>query len=251
MKILINFTTSQMLLSLTSGFLLSYRPRGATFLQPKRTIKDSVLFAENRRSLLQNIASFGALASQGMLLTSGSEKASALVEGNPVPKKAKALPEEYRQGTAALADIDENGVVPREAYIKLPSGVTYADLRVGKGEEATLGKKANLQWVLRRSNGYFVESSEVNDSVPFIFNVGDEKAAIAGVNEGVQGMRVGGVRRLLIPPSLAYVQGLEDDKPGPVPKGFGPKQQMRRVMNFRKDVPGEYVFLEVQLTRIR
>ena len=92
MKILINFATSQMLLSLTSGFLLSYRPRGATFLQPKRTIKDSVLFAENRRTLLQNIASFGALASQGMLLTSGSEKASALVEGNPVPKKAKALP---------------------------------------------------------------------------------------------------------------------------------------------------------------
>ena len=96
MKILINFATSQMLLSLTSGFLLSYRPRGATFLQPKRTIKDSVLFAENRRSLLQNIASFGALASQGMLLTSGSEKASALVEGNPVPKKAKALPGKCR-----------------------------------------------------------------------------------------------------------------------------------------------------------
>lgn len=42
--------------------------------------------------------------------------------------------------------------------------------------------------------------------------MGDEKAAIAGVNEGVEGMRVGGVRRILIPPSLAYVQGLEDDK---------------------------------------
>jgi len=47
------------------------------------------------------------------------------------------------------------------------------------------------------------------------------------------------------------VTGLEDDKPGPVPKGFGPKQQMRRVQNIRKDVPGEYIYLEIQLTRVR
>lgn len=62
---------------------------------------------------------------------------------------------------------------------------------------------------------------------------------------------MGGARRLLIPPSLAYVTGLEDGKPGPLPKGFGPKQQMRRVQEVRKDVPGEYIYLEVQLTRVR
>lgn len=62
---------------------------------------------------------------------------------------------------------------------------------------------------------------------------------------------VGGVRRLLIPPSLAYVDGLEDGKPGPLPAGFGPRQQMRRVMSARKDVPGEYLYLEVQVSRIR
>ena len=56
---------------------------------------------------------------------------------------------------------------------------------------------------------------------------------------------------MLIPPSLAYVQGLEDDKPGPVPSGYGPKQQMRRVQQVRKDVPGEYIYLEVQASRVR
>ena len=61
----------------------------------------------------------------------------------------------------------------------------------------------------------------------------------------------GGVRRLLIPPSLAFVEGLEDGKPGPLPAGFGPRQQMRRVMSARKDVPGEYLYLEVQVTRVR
>ena len=64
-------------------------------------------------------------------------------------------------------------------------------------------------------------------------------------------MKQGGTRRILIPPSLAYVEGLEDGKPGPMPAGFGPRQQMRRVQNVRKGVPGEYVFLEVQVTRVR
>jgi hypothetical protein len=44
---------------------------------------------------------------------------------------------------------------------------------------------------------------------------------------------------------------LEDGKPGPLPNGFGPRQQMRRVQDVRKDVPGEYIYLEVQLTRAR
>ena len=171
---------------------------------------------QSRKSFIQNILTGAAmvtgLSSLNALLL--PEEASALVEGYAPPSKnkSKTLPEEYRQGTAALADSDDNGVVPPEAYIKLPSGVTYADLRIGNGEEAVVGKKVNMQWVLRRSNGYYVEASKDNDSVPFIFKVGDSKAAIAGLNEGIQGMKVGGVRRLLIPPSLAYVEGLEDDK---------------------------------------
>ncbi|CAJ1958780.1 unnamed protein product [Cylindrotheca closterium] len=163
---------------------------------------------------------------------------------------SKALSEEYRQGTAALGDMDDQAPVPREAYKKLSSGVIYADLRPGNGEEVKEGSRVNLQWVLRKSNGYFVDSSEVNGSVPFIFTVGDG-SAIKGVDEGMRGMRAGGVRRLLIPPSLAYVDGLEDGKPGPLPVGFGPRQQMRRVQNARKDVPGEYVYIEVQVTRVR
>ena len=104
--------------------------------------------------------------------------------------------------------------------------------------------------MLRKSNGYFVDSSERNDSVPFIFTVGDGKA-IQGLDQAIRGMKVGGVRRILIPPSLAYVEGLEDGKPGPMPSGFGPRQQVRRIQTVRKDVPGEYVYLEVQLTRVQ
>jgi hypothetical protein len=163
---------------------------------------------------------------------------------------AKDLGEEYRQGTLALQDMDDQAPVPREAYKKLSSGVIYADLRPGKGPTVQEGSKVNMQWVLRKSNGYFVDSSAVQGSVPFIFTVGDG-SAIKGLDEGIRGIQEGGVRRILMPPSLAYVDGLEDGKPGPMPAGYGPRQQMRRVQTVRKDVPGEYVFLEVQVTRVR
>jgi len=193
--------------------------------------------------------------------------AYALVEGNAPPSKtgnanaalpmfapptkSKALGEEYRQGTAAMGDSIESEVLPREAYNKLDSGVIYADISKGSGEQVKEGSKLNIQWVLRRSNGYFVDSSAVSDSVPFIFTVGDPNGAIAGLDEGIRGMKMGGTRRILIPPRKAWMTGVDDGKPGPIPAGFGPRQQMRRVMKDRIDVPGEYIFLEVKLSRVR
>ncbi|KAL3811400.1 hypothetical protein ACHAXA_000479 [Cyclostephanos tholiformis] len=178
--------------------------------------------------------------------------AHALVEGSKPPPK-RTLGEEYRQGTAALGDSLEAESLPREAYKKLPSGVIYADISAGNDGGALVqeGSRVNVQWVLRRSNGYFVDSSAVSDSVPFIFEVGDPNGAIKGLDEGIRGMRAGGSRRILVPPSLAYVDGIDDGKPGPIPAGFGPRQQMRRVMEVRRDVPGEYIFLEVKVTKVR
>ena len=141
--------------------------------------------------------------------------------------------------------------------VRLDSGVTYNDLREGTGEGvATEGKRVNIQWVLKRSNGYSIDSSAQNDGVPFIFVVGNSKQgkenrAISGLDEGIRGMRVGGIRRIVIPPSLSYVEGLGEDSPGPVPPGFGPKQRIKRVMENRMDVPDESFLLDVKLTRVQ
>lgn len=150
----------------------------------------------------------------------------------------------------AYATVPEMDPIPSSRYKKLPSGVIYADAETGSGREVQEGDNVSVQWVLRRSNGYFVDSSDVSGGDPFQFQVGSGKA-IQGLDEGVIGMQAGGVRRLLIPPSLAYVFGVEDGKPGPIPAGFGPRQQVRRIQEVRKDVPGEYIFLEVELSRIR
>eukprot|EP00571_Detonula_confervacea_P009639 CAMPEP_0172318266 /NCGR_PEP_ID=MMETSP1058-20130122/34369_1 /TAXON_ID=83371 /ORGANISM="Detonula confervacea, Strain CCMP 353" /LENGTH=228 /DNA_ID=CAMNT_0013033053 /DNA_START=51 /DNA_END=737 /DNA_ORIENTATION=+ len=154
----------------------------------------------------------------------------------------------------------ENAPVTESSPVPLPSGVTYQDLRSGEDGSIIVekGKRVNIQWVLKRSNGYFVDSSSNSDGVPFIFVVGGNKdsseggsRAIEGLDEGIQGMRLGGIRRIVIPPSLAYVEGVEDNKPGPVPRGFGPKQRIRRVMELLKDIPGESIVLDVKVTRIQ
>ena len=84
-------------------------------------------------------------------------------------------------------------VLPRP---RVRSGVRYADIAVGKGAEAKEGVRVALQWVLRRSNGYFVDGSvntvlgaSKSDFDPFIFTVGDGKA-LPGLDEAVRA-RVG------------------------------------------------------------
>eukprot|EP00667_Euglena_gracilis_P016419 EG_transcript_17184 len=154
------------------------------------------------------------------------------------------------QPATAFPQEEEMDPIPATRYIKLPSGVVYADAKTGTGNPVEVGDRVSLQWVLRRSNGYFVDSSNVSGGEPFQFVVGDPAGAIEGLDEAVRGMQSGGVRRVLIPPRLAYVQGVDDGKPGPLPVGFGPRQQVRRVMEVRRDVPGEYIFLEVELSRI-
>lgn len=175
--------------------------------------------------------------------------ASTILVFPSLPASARDLKDEYMQGTAALSAPDSKGTKEPQ-YIKLPSGVIYADMREGSGETVREGSRVNLQWVLRKSNGYFVDSSATNDGVPFIFTVGDQ-TSIAGLDEGIRGMKSNGVRRILIPPSLAYTKGVDEGSPGPLPVGYGPKQQIRRIQTIRKDVPGEYLYLEVQLTRVR
>ena len=130
-----------------------------------------------------------------------------------------------------------------------------ADLQVGNGPEVVEGSKVSLQWVLRRSNGYFVDGSvngllrsdNFDEGANFLFTVGDG-TALPGVDAGVRGMRQGGTRRLVLPIKQAYVLPV-DKSGGPLPEGFGPRRQIERELN-RQD-PYNYFYLEVQATRVR
>jgi FKBP-type peptidyl-prolyl cis-trans isomerase len=77
------------------------------------------------------------------------------------------------------------------------------DLVVGKGAEAKSGDKVTVHYVgTLQSNGKEFDSSRKSGQ-PFVFPLGQGKV-IRGWDQGVAGMKVGGKRKLTIPPSLAY-----------------------------------------------
>lgn len=81
------------------------------------------------------------------------------------------------------------------------SGLQITDLVVGEGEEAKAGQTVSVNY-----RGTLVNGKEFDSSYgrgPFSFPLGGGRV-IKGWDEGVAGMRVGGKRKLVIPPDLAY-----------------------------------------------
>lgn len=82
------------------------------------------------------------------------------------------------------------------------SGLKYIDQVVGTGEAAIAGKTANVHYTGWLENGTKFDSS-VDRGQPFSFPLGAGRV-IKGWDEGVQGMKVGGKRKLTIPSDLGY-----------------------------------------------
>ena len=84
-----------------------------------------------------------------------------------------------------------------------PSDLEITDLAVGDGVEATDGKTVSVHYVgVAHSTGEQFDASYDRGS-PLSFRLGIGQV-ISGWDTGVQGMKVGGRRQLVIPPQLAY-----------------------------------------------
>jgi peptidylprolyl isomerase len=92
--------------------------------------------------------------------------------------------------------------------IDFPGGEPPADLQItevteGDGAEARAGQTVDVHYVgVAHSSGEEFDAS-YNRGAPLSFRLGDGQV-IAGWDQGVQGMKVGGRRQLVIPPHLAY-----------------------------------------------
>jgi peptidylprolyl isomerase len=82
------------------------------------------------------------------------------------------------------------------------SGLQYEDLKVGNGGLPTPGAPATVHYTGWLTNGQKFDSS-VDRGRPFTFNLGQGEV-IKGWDEGVSTMQIGGKRKLVIPPNLAY-----------------------------------------------
>ena len=83
-----------------------------------------------------------------------------------------------------------------------PNGLTYQDLVEGAGTEATKGAQVSVHYTGWLMDGTKFDSSKDRGD-PFDFPLGAGQV-IRGWDEGVAGMKVGGTRKLTIPPSLGY-----------------------------------------------
>jgi peptidylprolyl isomerase len=84
-----------------------------------------------------------------------------------------------------------------------PEDLEITDLVPGSGEEATAGQQVTVHYVgVGLSTGREFDAS-YNRGDPFSFRLGAGQV-IAGWDQGVQGMRVGGRRQLTIPAHLGY-----------------------------------------------
>jgi peptidylprolyl isomerase len=105
------------------------------------------------------------------------------------------------------ADLSPAGSAGTPPTVTVPSGspptsLQSADLITGSGKAAASGDNVTVQYVLATySSGKVIQSSWT--SQPFTFTLGAGQV-IPGWDKGVVGMKVGGRRELIIPPSLGY-----------------------------------------------
>lgn len=83
--------------------------------------------------------------------------------------------------------------------------LSMEDLKVGTGTEAKAGKTVSVHYVGTLTSGKKFDSSRDRGS-PFEFKLGAGQV-IKGWDEGVAGMKIGGLRKLTVPPELGYGKG--------------------------------------------
>lgn len=109
-------------------------------------------------------------------------------------------PQETVGTTTNLSELPMDlSLAPGEA---LPTDLVITDVVVGSGAEAAPGQTVTVNYVGALPDGTIFDAS-ANHGQPFAFQLGAGQV-IRGWDEGVAGMKVGGKRRLVIPPDMAY-----------------------------------------------
>jgi FKBP-type peptidyl-prolyl cis-trans isomerase len=159
---------------------------------------------------LKRGADFAAFVSFGVLSMALAGGCSKLTE----PPKEEAIQTEPSQpaGSAAAGQASaqpsatakpaETQAKPAETAPPSNEKLEVKDLVVGKGTEAKTGDSVKVHYVGTLPDGKEFDSSKKQNR-PFDFELGAGRV-IKGWDQGVAGMKVGGKRKLTVPPSLGY-----------------------------------------------
>ena len=105
-------------------------------------------------------------------------------------------------GTATSQTTSTASSASAAKSVTLPGGTQYVDEVVGTGPEAKAGQQVTVHYTGKLTNGTKFDSSK-DHGQPFKFRLGGGQV-IKGWDNGVAGMKVGGKRKLTIPPEEGY-----------------------------------------------
>jgi FKBP-type peptidyl-prolyl cis-trans isomerase len=126
--------------------------------------------------------------------------------GDAPQAEAKQAPKPSENGKEGLQKLGDTVKLGADGKL-VPAAPTNeklgsTDVAVGKGAEAKAGDKVKVHYVGTLTDGKEFDSSKRRNQ-PFSFTLGQGQV-IKGWDQGVAGMKVGGKRRLVIPPDLGY-----------------------------------------------
>jgi peptidylprolyl isomerase len=147
----------------------------------KRTV-DDVVETGRRRALMMMV---GSSASLGWMM-------DAVADEEDAPKVLCS-----ESCVSDLAGVEK---------VTLPSGLAYQDIVVGNGPTPPVGYQIVVNYILMTPEGRVISNSLENGN-PYDIRVGTGQV-VAGLDEGLKTMRVGGVRRVYVPGDLSFPKGL-------------------------------------------
>jgi peptidylprolyl isomerase len=114
-------------------------------------------------------------------------------------QKEAVTPEKTKGGDGVM---EKGAAVQSGQMVKTSSGLQYVDLVAGSGASPAPGRKVTVHYTGWLTDGRKFDSS-VDRNEPFVFKIGAGQV-IAGWDEGVMTMKIGGKRKLVIPANLGY-----------------------------------------------
>ncbi|KAJ7519728.1 hypothetical protein O6H91_20G053600 [Diphasiastrum complanatum] len=159
-------------------------------------------------------------------------------------KKAKKVYTNLEEAREAGEKLREERDTAEGPIIILPSGVKFRELEPGTGRRVSLGYIVSVQYIIYKMNGLYLDSlgygkegkDDVGETLTFQFG---KNLVPKAVELGMEGMQLGGRRRILVRPQLGWVNG--DILPHPTSSAA-----QRRMLNNLK----QPLLFEVELVKI-